>query len=191
MRPIALAGDRVIAVPGELGRALPDGGLRRGSVIAVEGAPGAGCTTVALGFAAAVTVAGEWVAFVEPAGVSGALVAPAAEEAGVVLDRVVVVRGVPPDRWATVTAALLEGTSLVVAGLPPRVRPVDARRLVARARERGGTLVVSGAGWPERAAVRLRPEGGGWRFAGGRLAGRPLSVGVEGRGRPAQRVLVA
>lgn len=180
--PVTLANERVVPVAHELGRLLPEGGLRRGSVITVEGAPGSGCTTLALALAAAVTAAGEWATFVVPEGEGSSTSALAAADAGVALDRLAVVRSVPRDRWATVVAALLEGVSLVVTRLPPRVRPADARRLVARARERGSVLIPIGA-WPDRAAVRLRAEGGLWRLAGGRLEGRALSVEVEDRGR--------
>jgi len=62
LAPVTLANDRVVPVLGPLGNALPDGGLRRGSVIALEGAPGTGRTSLALDLVAAVTGAGEWAA---------------------------------------------------------------------------------------------------------------------------------
>lgn len=186
-RPIMLATDRVIPVLGSVGDALPDDGLRRGTVVSVAGAPGAGATSLALDLLAAVTAAGEWVAVVTLQGARGSVAVPAAVEVGVALDRLALVRGVPPDRWAVVVAALVEGVSLVVADLPPRVRLADARRIAARARERGSVLVTLGSQWPERVAVRLRAEGGPWRFASGRLAGRDLTVEVETRGHAGQR----
>jgi len=195
LAPLTLANDRIIPVPGPLGEALPDGGLRRGSVIDLEGTPGSGCTSLVLDLVAAVTATGEWAVFLslDPAlrDVPGTPCAPAASEAGVVLDRLAVVRDVPRDRWAIVAAALVEGVSLVVADLPPRVRAADARHLTARARERGSILVVQGGSWPERPAVRLCAEGGEWRLAGGRLEARPLRVAVEGRGRPRRQLLIA
>lgn len=190
-RPVTLATDQVIPVLGPLGEALPDQGLRRGTVVTIEGDPGAGSTTLTLDVIAAVTATGGWVGVVEleeRASHLGSIPAPAVVEAGVVLDRVAVVRGVPRDRWAVVVAALVEGVGLVVTDLPPRVRPADARRIAARARDRGSILVARGSAWPERAAVRLRSEGGAWRFAGGRLVGRELSVEVEGRGRAPRRI---
>lgn len=188
-RPVSAAHERVVEVAGPLGDLIPHRGLRRGSVVAIDGAPGAGSTSVALALAAAVTMAGEWVAAVDLDGSLGAL---AAAEAGVALDRFAVVRppgggGVRPDHWATAVAALLDGVSLVVAEVPRSVRAADARRLVARAREREVVLVplARGAAWPAEAALRLRAGGGPWPGidrGGGVLADRTVRVEVEGRG---------
>ena len=195
LAPVTLANDRVVPVLGPLGNALPDGGLRRGSVIALEGAPGTGRTSLALDLVAAVTGAGEWAAVLSLGRSHGHLPgtpsAQAAIEAGVVLDRLAVVRDVPRDRWGAVVAALVEGVSLVIADLPTRVRATDARHLTARTRERGSILVLEGERWPERPAVRLFAEGGEWRLTGGRLEGRSLRVVVEGRGRPRRQLLIA
>jgi len=191
-RLVTLATDQVIPVLGPLGEALPDQGLRRGTVITIEGEPGAGSTTLTLDLIAAVTATGGWAVVVQledqARHLLGSIPAPAAVEAGVVLDRVAVVRGVSRDRWAVVVAALVEGVGLVITDLPPRVRPADARRIAARARDRGSILVARGSAWPERVAVRLRSEGGAWRIAGGRLVGRELSVEVEGRGAAPRRI---
>jgi cell division inhibitor SulA len=185
--PTMLAGERRLLVADPLGGLLPDGGLRRGSVVTLTGA--AGTTSALLPLLAAATATGEWAVVVEP-GVTlgGAAIA----EAGVALERCAIVRGVPPNRWATVVAALLEGATLVAAWVPPQVRMGDARRLAARARERGAVLVamesVPGArsvGWPAEAALRLHVHAGPWRglAAGdGLLAERDLQVRVEGRG---------
>ncbi len=133
----------------------------------VVGAPGAGVTTLGFELAAACTRAGEWVAVVDPAGSFGAL---AASEAGVALERFAVVRRVPPARWASVVAALVDGVSLVLADLPPAgagvggVGIADARRLVARARERETVLVV-GERWPADAALTLHARGSEWDAA--------------------------
>src|SRR5204863_192915 len=85
---------------------------------------------------------GEWAAAVD---LDGTLGARAAEEAGVVLERFAVVRRVPPTRWAIVVAALLDGVSLVIADVPRGVSLGDARRLIARARERDAILVAQAA----------------------------------------------
>ncbi len=187
-RPVSAAHERVVAVDGPLGELIPHGGLRRGSVVAVDGAPGAGATSVAFALAAAVTATGEWAAAID---LDGTLGARAAAEAGVALDRFAVVRpsggSLTPDRWATTVAALLDGVSLVVAEVPRSVRTADARRLVARAREREVVLVplARGAPWPAEAALRLRAAGGSWPgidHGGGVLADRTVQVEVEGRG---------
>lgn len=188
-RPVSAAHERMLEVPAPLGELIPSRGLRRGSVVVVTGDLGAGSTSVTLALAAAVTTAGEWTAVVDLEGTLGGL---AAMEAGVALDRFAVVRppgggSVPPDRWATVVAALLDGVSLVVAELPRSVRAADARRLVARARERGTVLVplARGVVWPAEATLRLQATGGSWPGldrGGGMLADRTVGVEVEGRG---------
>ncbi|MEI8002129.1 MAG: hypothetical protein WCI50_12340, partial [Actinomycetes bacterium] len=146
-QPVTGAHERRLSVPGALGARLPGGGLRRGTTVAVGGAPGSGGTSAAFALAAAATAAGEWVAAVELGSSLGVL---AAAEAGVDLTRFAVVRRVPPARWATVVAALLDGMGLVCAEVPSGVRAGDARRLVARARERDAVLVALevGAAWP-------------------------------------------
>jgi hypothetical protein len=190
--PLVLARDRVLPVPGPLGALLPGGALQRGTVVTVDGDPGAGATSLALGLAAAATAAGEWAAAVDLPGTLGGL---SAFECGVDLSRFAVVRGVPDDRWATVVAALLDGVSLVMADVPRGLRAADARRLVARARERSTVLVMVSAttvgparAWPADAALRLRAEGGAWpglEPGRGVLATRAPRLRIEGCGAPA------
>ena len=188
-RPVSAAHERVVEVRGPLGDLIPGRGLRRGAVVVVDGEPGSGGTSLALALAAAVTAVGEWAAAVDLDGSLGAL---AAAEAGVALDRFAVVRpsvggSVSPDRWATAVAALLDGVSLVVAELPRSIRATDARRLVARAREREVILVpvARGGAWPAEAALRFRAAGGSWPgldAGSGVLADRTVRVEIEGRG---------
>ncbi len=192
VRPAVAAADRSLPVIGGLGALLPGGGLRRGSVVTVCGTVGAGGTSLALHLAAAATAAGEWAAFVTPCSTLGGA---AAAEAGVALDRCAFVRQVPPARWATVVAALIDGVALVAATVPPGLRLGDARRLAARARERAAVLVLIesplSAGsrrtgvWPVEAALRMTAEGSPWSglsAGSGLLAPRKLRVQVEGRG---------
>jgi hypothetical protein len=151
----------------------------------VDGAPGSGATTVVLHLLAAATAAGEWAGLVDGGGVVGGL---AAAEVGVALDRMGVVRRVPRAQWPVVVAALLEGTALVVAVVPRWARAGDARRLAARARERGAVLVAMG-GWPAEAAIRITATGSRWNpdrgdaAAGhiGALGGREVHVQVDAR----------
>ena len=139
---------------------------------------------MAFELAAAFTAVGEWTAAVDLDGTLGPL---AAGEAGVALDRFAVVRRVPPARWATVVAALLDGVSLVLAEVPRGVRLGDARRLEARARERESVLVIAeprggvARGRGLRAA-RRRHRVGRPGVRRGLLAGRRLQVQMEGRG---------
>ena len=185
--PATLAGDRRLMVADPLGDLLPDGGVRRGSVITLTGSTGT--TSVLLPLLAAATAIGEWAAVAEPGATLGGA---AVVEAGVAIERCAIVRHVPPDRWTVVVAALLEGAALVAAWVPAGVRLGDARRLVARARERGAVLVamesVPGARsvtWPAEAALRLHVQSGPWHGleAGhGLLSERDLQVRVEGKG---------
>lgn len=194
VRPLALAAELVLPVSGELARTLPDGGLRRGSVITVEGAPGSGATSVALAMVAAATTTGQWAAWVEP-GPEPSLGAVAAHEAGIALERLAVVSNVPTGRWAAVAAALVEAATVVVAALPENVRRADARRLEARVRERRSVLVVSttpGSRWCGRATLRLLVTGSSWFIPTerGHLTRHALHLEVEHRGAPVRRVAV-
>jgi hypothetical protein len=181
VRPVVLAGERRLAVPGPLGEILPGGGLQRGSVVRVEGVTGAGATSLLLSLLVAATAAGEWAAFVDGEGVLGGL---AAAEAGVALERLAVVRGVPAALYGRVVATLLDGVTVVAAAIPRGFRPADARRLEARTRERAAVLVAAGP-WPGEAALRLRAEHSSWSGLGrgeGHLGDRILRVAVSGRG---------
>jgi hypothetical protein len=181
VRPVVLAGQRRLAVSGPLGEILPGGGLQRGSVVRVEGAPGSGATSLLLALLAAATAAGEWAAMVDAEGVIGGL---AAAEAGVVLERLAVIRAVPPALYGRVVATLLDGMTVVGAVVPRGLRLADARRLEARTRERAAVLVTAGP-WPGEAALRLRAEHSSWTGLGrgeGLLGERVLRVVVSGRG---------
>jgi hypothetical protein len=185
-RPAVPAVERVLPVPAPLGELLPGCGVRRGAVVTVTGSPGSGATSLAFTLAAAATAAGEWAGMVDRDGTAGAL---AAADAGVALDRFVVVRRIPRARWVAAVAALLDGTALVIAEVPRRITVGDARRLAARARERGAVLVPlvtdRRAAWPAEAAVRLQATGGVWPGLGegtGRLEPRALGVAVETHG---------
>jgi len=189
--PVVLARDRAVPLPGALGELVPGGTVARGSVLRVTGRPGAGATTLGFELAAAVTALGEWAAVVDVEATLGPL---AAADAGVALERFPVVRRVPPARWATVVAALLDGVSLVLAEVPRGVSLGDARRLEARARERESVLVVAetrGAVWPGSALFTLHAASSVWDddhvgALDGILGARRLRVEVEGRGAAAR-----
>ncbi|CAM5777834.1 hypothetical protein [Cellulomonas persica] len=164
-----------LPVPPALAPLLPDG-LRRGATTAVLGS-----TSLALAVLAAASAAGAWVAVVgQPT--FGLL---AAAEAGVDLTRLAVVPSPGADA-ATVLGALVDGMDAVVVG--PRVALVDAdrRRLSARARERGATLLPTVA-WPGADVVLTADpvgEHGGWRGVGagqGRLRTQQVRVARSGR----------
>jgi len=181
--PLVLARERVLPVVGTLGPHLRGAVIQRGAVVTIGGPVGAGATSVALGLAAAATAVGEWAGAVELGATLGGL---AAHESGVDLTRFALVRDVPHDRWAAVVAVLLEGVSVVLAEVPQGARASDARRLVARARERAVVLALltgPDRAWPAEATLRVHVEGGRWSGLeqGGALTDREVVLRVEGR----------
>jgi hypothetical protein len=169
-------GEELLPVLPALSGLLPGGGLRRGSVIAVE-RPGLLCVMLAAGASAA----GSWCAVVGMPQL-GVL---AAADAGVDMDRLLLVPD-PGPRWPQVAAALLEGCELVLLCPPARPSAPVARRLAAHARRTGGALVVVGvAGAFEGANLWLRVASPQWIGIGaghGRLRCRRVQVVAGGRG---------
>lgn len=178
-RPVSLSGEKLLAVRSDLAVLLPGGGFRRGSVVEI-GAP----SLLFVSMAEAVRT-GSWAAFVG----LGSLGLAAAADHGVPLDRVAVVTAPPADLAATVVAALVDALDVVVLGPGIVSRAGDARRLMARARERGAVVFVHGR-WPEAADVRLSIVGrtyGGLGEGHGHLAAWSVEVEVDGRGASARR----
>jgi hypothetical protein len=180
-QPVTTADTRLLQVPGALGGCFPEGALRRGSTLAISSTRGG--VSLALALAAAVTGDDAWVAAVGLPSL-GLL---AAAELGVRLERLAVV-GAPGDRWPVVAAALVDGMDLLLLGPPGRVRPGDARRLVARAREQGTVVVVleppEGRCWPEAPDLRLSVAHASWEGLGsghGYLRSRCVEVVTTGR----------
>ena len=170
---------RVLDVPEPLARLLPGGGLARGTVVTVVSAtPASGATSLLLGLLAAVTAAGDWAAVIGRPGL-GLL---AATEMGADLARLALVPDPGPDA-VDVAAVLLDGVDLVVLDLAgATVVPSRARGLAARARHRGGVLVVTGGNWPG-AELELRSTIETPELRTGRVCERELAVRVGGRGR--------
>ncbi len=176
--PVALAGEQRLPVMSALEALFPAKGLRRGSVVGVTGS-----VALALAVLAGPSRAGSWTAVVGMPDL-GAL---AAEELGIDLARCALVPD-PGPTWPTVVAALLDAIDVVAIRSPARVRASDARRLSARARERGAVLVVVGP-WPEGPDVRLSVASCEWTGldAGhGSLRRRRLVVVASGRGAAAR-----
>lgn len=171
-KPVSLAGERSLPVLGALESLLP-AGIRRGAVATVDGGPGS--TSLALALGAAASQAGSWV------GVVGApqLGLLAAAELGLAPERVLVVPEVPATSVATAVAALLDAVDVVYVG--GRIADGDARRLVARAREREAVLIPLGSRWPLGADVRLTVADPEWCWDG-RLSARRVQVTASGRG---------
>lgn len=190
MAPVTLAGEQLLPLVRPVSPLFPGGGLRRGTVVgvsgSVDGVDGFGATSLALAVLAGPSAAGSWTAVVGLPALGGL----AAAEQGIELRRLALVPE-PGKAWPTVVAALLDAIDVVAVACPGRLRPADARRLSARARERGSVLVVLGRGWPEGPGpdVQLQVAGASWSGLGrghGMLAGRRLDVIAGGRGAAAR-----
>lgn len=181
-RPVARADDQLLPVAATFDGLLPWSGLRRGATFAVTGAA---ATSLALALAADASKAGSWCAAVGLPSL-GLL---AAVEAGIELARFPMVAASSTGReWASVVAAVVDALDIVLVRPPGRVGAADARRLTARARERGAVLVSVGAPW-EGADVRLDVREVAWHGLGrghGHLRARRVDVIAEGRGAAAR-----
>jgi hypothetical protein len=178
-RPISLARERTLPVLPALVDLLPEGGLRRGSTVAVSGA-----TSLALALLAGSSQAGSWCAAVG----LPSLGLVAAAEVGVALERFPLVTR-PGQEWPAVVAALVDAVDVVLVCLPRHVRSGDGRRLVAKARDRGAVLVTTGGSTAFAADVRLSVAGSSWEGLGkghGRLRARRMDVVATGRGAAAR-----
>lgn len=169
----------VLPVPEGIGALLPQGGLVRGTVVSVEGA-----ASLLLGLVASVTASGGHVAVIGQPRL-GLL---AAYEMGAQLERLALIPAPGPDP-VEIAAVLLDGMDLVILGLAGASvsPPSRARAVVARARSKGSTLVVTEGHW-DGAEVRLdaRVHGYGGFGQGRELGGRgrlsSLSLAVRARG---------
>jgi hypothetical protein len=174
-----LAAERLLPVVPALRPLLPGQGLRRGSTVTVSRS-----AALALTLVAGASAAGSWVAAV---GLPD-LGMVAAAEAGIALERLALVPSPGGRAWPTVVAALLDAVDVVLVRSPAGLPAGHARRLAARARERGALLVPLGA-WPEVPDLRLTVTASAWRGLGqghGRLEARRVEVVVGGRGAAAR-----
>ncbi len=199
-RPVSSSRTRLLPVLPPLAGLLPDGSLRRGSTLTVNGLPGgsgsgsgSGDVSLALALVAAASGAGSWCGLI---GLTG-LGAVAAHDIGIDLGRLALVPR-PGAAWAEVTATMIDGVDLVVLCPPFPPRRAMARRLVARARERRSVLVVvpGRSGWPECPDLQLGVGDLRWEGIGGGGAGylrqRRMTVTATGRrsaARPLRRHL--
>jgi hypothetical protein len=175
-RPVALAREQTLPVLEPLQTLFPDG-LRRGSTVGIERS-----TSLALALAAGPSSEGSWLAVV---GVSSLGLA-AASELGVDLEHLVAVADPPSASWGTVVATLVDAFDVVLVRPRRRVGVADARRLTARARERGSVLVVlsATATWPDAVDVELAIRSEEWHGIGdghGHLHARQAIVEAGGR----------
>lgn len=162
----APSSDSLLATPDSLPEPLAEvlpASLPRGTVAVVSGA-----RSLQLGLVAAVTASGGHVAIIGQPDV-GLL---AAVEMGADLSRIAVIPEPGADP-VEVAAVLMDGMDLVVLGLGGRCVPATrARALVARARQRGCTLLVADGDW-QGASARLEARVSGYEITGGR-GGQPI-----------------
>lgn len=161
----------------ELAQLLPGRVLKRGGCVGVAGGPGR--TSLLLQLLAAPIAAGGWAAVIG----LPALGTEAASGLGIDLDRLALVPS-PGTAWLEVTAALLDAVDIVVLAPPRSARPADARRLMARARQRHSVLVVINGKWPDSPDVVLTAEQSLWtglRPGHGSLRSCLLNVAASGR----------
>lgn len=173
--------ESLLPVPDSLAAQLP-AGLPKGTVAVLSGA-----RSLPVRMAAAVTGAGGHAAVVGLPGF-GLL---AAAEMGADLSRLAVIPNPGADP-VEVAAVLMDGMDLVVLGLAGRCVPAGrARTLVARARQRGCTLLVTGGQW-QGASMRMDARVCGYEITASR-AGVPVAgcgrisavrLSVRARGRP-------
>lgn len=155
---------------------LPHGGLRRGATVAVHGS-----RALLLALLAGPSAAGSWCVVVG----MPSLGLVAAVESGVAAERLALVPA-PGAAWSGVVAALVDAVDVVVVVPGGPVRGAEARRLAARARQRGAVLVLYGdsPGWAG-VDIRLSVAAGWWtglEHGHGLLHSRVVEVRCEGRG---------
>jgi hypothetical protein len=157
------ASESLLSIPESLAGPLP-AGLPRGSVAVVSGA-----RSLPVSMAASVTAGGGHVAVVGLPDF-GLL---AAVEMGADLSRLAVIPD-PGTDPVEVAAVLMDGMDLVVLGLAGRmVTATRARAVVARARQKGCTLLVARGDW-QGATMRLDARVRGYEVTAGH-DGAPVS----------------
>jgi hypothetical protein len=169
--------ERVLPVSEALAGLFPWGGLRRGSTVAVRGS-----VTVLLALLADATAGGSW------AGVIGMprLGVVAAAELGVAVSRLALVPNPGVDLPA-VAGALLDGMDIVVISAAGRISEANARKLSARARNRGAVMIPFGP-WPgaDLEVTHVRSQWTGMDSGYGHLRTRELTISARGRGAAAR-----
>lgn len=171
------APDSLLPAP-DLAAELPVDPLPRGTVAVLSGA-----RSLELSMVAAVTAGGGHAAIIGQPDL-GLL---AAVEMGADLSRIAVIPEPGADP-VEVAAVLMDGMDLVVLGLGGRsVPPTRARAVVARARQRGCTLLVTDGDW-QGASARLDAHVSGYEIAGGGSPGFGricrVRLAMRARGRP-------
>jgi hypothetical protein len=91
----------------------------------------------------------------------------------------------PGEKWPVVVASLIDGVDLLLLGPGVKVRGAEARKLSARARERGVVMILLGVSrWPDAPDIHLEICASRWDGLGsghGRLVSRRVEVASTGR----------
>ncbi|MCB1283239.1 MAG: hypothetical protein M9952_02905 [Microthrixaceae bacterium] len=184
IRPTVLAAERTLPVPAAMRDLFPLGGVARGSRLCIRGA---GASSLCMATLAEASREGSWIAVVGGESWGWA----AAARAGWKLQRCIVVDEPPVSRWGTVVAALVDAFDLVVVDPTHQVSAADARRLVARSRERAAVLIDVAVPdgrrrfrWPTEAELTLQVDTTTWDGLGagaGMLGRRQVTVSSVGR----------
>ena len=109
VQPTVLAAEQLLPVAAPLGPLLPDGGLRRGSVLVVRNS-----MSLLVALAAEASGAGAWVTAVSLPDLG----VVAAAEQGICLDRFPLVPATSPARWVEVVAMLADSLQIILAAPP-------------------------------------------------------------------------
>mgnify|MGYP003466874284 FL=1 len=173
----------------ELAELVPGGCLRPGGSVGISA--GVGHTSLLFRLISEPIARGAWAAIMGLPNIN----AHAAAECGVSLERLAFIPE-PGGSWLEVTAALLDAVDLVIVN-PPRVcRPTDARRLLARARQRHSVLILTDGSvphsrvaatrqlWPEPPDLVFTPTRSQWRgleHGHGCLTAGAITVTASGR----------
>lgn len=186
-----LSRDRLLPVSEALRESIPHGGLPRGTTTLVTpakagGALPAGATSLALELLAGASADGKWCAAIglPDLGLAAAL------ERGIALERLLLVPS-PGGRWQQVLATCFDGLDAVLFSPACQVRPGEARRLSARAKDRGAAFVVLDQrgyfpGAPDLCCRVLSSVWRGLHEGHGLLSERFIEVEVSGRGAAAR-----
>lgn len=192
--PAGAAHERRLPVEEALGTLLPEGSIRRGTVVSVHGH---GSVTLAVALAAEVSRRGSWVAAVGMADLGVSALAERGVDLGrwALVDLPAAVRGGDTRSGsleADVLGAVVGGFDLVLLGPAVRTTGTTARRLLARIRENGTSLIcVFGHDSSRDSTTGIQPEVQvkieQTRWIGidnghGRLLARQAEVVVGGRG---------
>lgn len=179
-----LSREETLPAPGSLKEVFPQG-IRRGSTISVAS------TSLMLLLLSSSTQAGSWAAIVGFPNVG----VVAAKELGVELKRCAFIPYFTENSAPKVVAALIDAVDFVVVHRVSGIHVADARRLIARARERKCVLILSKTSWQNVTPLTLKVTSSSWERTAngrGRLKGRWVDVTVSGRGamsRPLQSSL--